>query len=333
VAGELSLSIDLAHLIDNPALRWGYSWEAANRYHIDDLRPGDVEALRARMDKIGYDGWWSLSERLMEAAPARATVVRDANQHPVGFTVVVTPGNAPEMAWLDPQLGSWLRHAEQVLRTREVVIWQASVNLTGDQDSPVQAMLGMSGILRSGLPNPRYGFLPINPRLAGGVAFAAATGAQRVPDLDVEVPDGRIECYVLDFGPGGVLGYQRDDVYTETGTTPPTQDPDLLAAAVRYSLRHLHRPSELASSPLAVGSTPIERAASVRTLLTNAIDETFGTTPDERLLRDVLVRGCLDPVTTHEQAADDLHVSRATYFRKLRTATERLSRHVASSYA
>jgi hypothetical protein len=333
VTGELSLSIDLAHLIDNPALRWGYSWEAANRYHLDDLRPGDVAALRARMEKIGYDGWWSLSERLMDVAPARATVVRDANQHPVAFTVVVTPGNAPEMARLDPQLGPWLRYAAQVLRTRDAVIWQASVNLTGDQDSPVQAMLGMSGILRSGLANPRYGFLPINPRLAGGVAFAAATGARHVPDLDVEVPDGRIECHVLDFGPGGLLAYQRDDVYTETGTTPPTRDPDLLAAAVRYSLRHLHRPSELASSPLAVGSTPMDRAASVRTLLTNAIDETFGSTPDERLLRDVLVRGCLDPATTHEQAADDLHVSRATYFRKLRTATERLSRHVASSYA
>jgi AAA ATPase domain len=332
IAGELSLAIDLAHLIDNPVLRWGYSWEAANRYHIDDLRPGDVEALRARMEEIGYDGWWSLSERLMHAAPSRVAVVRDANQHPVAFTVVVTPGNAPEMAWRDPQLGAWLRHADEVLGTRDAVIWQASVNLTGDLDSPVQAMLGMSGVLRCGLDNPRYGFLPINPRLPGAVAFAGATGAKHVPELDVEVPDGRIECHVLDFGPGGVLGFQRDDVYKETGTSPPTRDPDLLAAAVRYALRHLHRPSELAASPLAVGSTPTERAASVRALLTDAIDETFGSTADERRLQAVLVKGCLDPDTTHEQAADYLHVSRATYFRKLRTATERLCQHVASSY-
>jgi hypothetical protein len=330
ITGELALSIDLAHLIDSPALRWGYSWEAANRYHVDDLRPGDIEALQTRMSEIGYNGWWSLSEQLMRAAPARAAVVRDANQRPVGFTIVVTPGNAPELARQDPQLGTWLRYAEQVLGTRDAVIWQASVNLTGNLDSPVQAMLGMSGILRSGLDNPRYGFLPINPRLRGGVAFAAATGARHVPELDVPVPDGLIECHVLDFGPGGVLGYQRDDVYKETGAPPPTRDPDLLAAAVRYALRNLHRPSELAASPLAVGGTPAERANSVRTRLTSAIDETFGSTPDERLLRSVLIQGCLDPETTHEQAADDLHVSRATYFRKLRTATERLSKHVAT---
>jgi hypothetical protein len=65
-----------------------------------------------------------------------------------------------------------------------------------------------------------------------------------------------------------------------------------------------------------------------------AIEQTFGSTADERLLRAVLVQGCLAPDTTHEQAADDLHdVSRATYFRKLRTATERLSKHVASSHS
>jgi hypothetical protein len=71
----------------------------------------------------------------------------------------------------------------------------------------------------------------------------------------------------------------------------------------------------------------------VRIQLREAIEQTFGSTADERLLRAVLVQGCLAPDTTHEQAADDLHVSRATYFRKLRTATERLSKHVASSHS
>jgi hypothetical protein len=333
MAGDLTLSIDLAHLIENPALRWGYSWAAASRYHLDDLRPGDVEGLRARMDAIGYDGWWELSERLMRAAPARAAVVRNTNQQLVGFTVVLTPVNAPEIAWRDPRLGAWLHYARDTLGTREAVIWQASVNLTGDPRSPVQAMLGVSGNLRCGLANPRYAFLCINPRLPGALAFSVATGAKHVPELDVEVPDGSIECHVIDYGPGGLLGYQRDDVYEETGAPAPTHDPALLAAAVRYALRHFHRPGELAANPLAVGATPTERAASVRMLLTTAIDETFGPTADEQLLRAVLVHGCLEPATTHEQAADDLHVSRATYFRKLRVATERLSEHVAGSHS
>ena len=97
----------------------------------------------------------------------------------------------------------------------------------------------------------------------------------------------------------------------------------------RYALRHFQRPDELAASPLAVGSTPSLRSESVRTLLRDAIDEVFGSTAEEQLLRAVLIQGCLEPTTTHERTADQLHVSRATYFRKLRTATARLSTYIA----
>jgi AAA ATPase domain len=256
IAGELTLSIDLAHLIDDPVLRWGYSWEGANRYHADDLRPADIEKLRARMDEIGYDGWWSLSEHLMHTAPSRAAVVRNADEHLVGFTVALTPANAPESARLAPELDAWLRHAEEVLDTRDAVIWQAAVNLTGDPHSPVQAMLGMSGILRCGLANPRYAYLPINPRLPSARAFAAATGAQHLSELDVDLPDGRLECHLLDYGPGGVLGFQRDAVYRETGTSPPTQDPALLAAAVSIRPAPLSPPERARGQSTRRGTHP-----------------------------------------------------------------------------
>lgn len=130
-------------------------------------------------------------------------------------------------------MGPWLRYAEEGLGTREAVIWQSSVNLTGDPSSPVRAMLGLSGILRSGLMNPRYAFLPINPRLPGALAFASAVGAQPLSELDVELPRGRLECRVVDYGPGGILGFQRDHVYHATGTAPPSNDPRVLAAAVK----------------------------------------------------------------------------------------------------
>jgi hypothetical protein len=256
IAGELTLSIDLAHLIDDPVLRWGYSWEGANRYHADDLRPADIEKLRARMDEIGYDGWWSLSEHLMHTAPSRAAVVRNADEHLVGFTVALTPANAPESTRLAPELDAWLRHAEEVLDTRDAVIWQAAVNLTGDPHSPVQAMLGMSGILRCGLANPRYAYLPINPRLPSARAFAAATGAQHLSELDVDLPDGRLECHLLDYGPGGVLGFQRDAVYRETGTSPPTQDPALLAAAVSIRPAPLSPPERARGQSTRRGTHP-----------------------------------------------------------------------------
>jgi predicted DNA binding protein len=39
----------------------------------------------------------------------------------------------------------------------------------------------------------------------------------------------------------------------------------------------------------------------------------------------VLERGYLDPAPTHEQAAEELGLSRAAYFRRLREAVERVS--------
>lgn len=95
------------------------------------------------------------------------------------------------------------------------------------------------------------------------------------------------------------------------------------AESVRGAFKTYHRPSELAASPLASGATPDERVESVRALLSAAIADAFGDTPDEELARRTLELGYLDPAITHEGAADALHLSRAAYFRRLRQAVER----------
>ena len=41
IAGDTMLSIDLAHLLENPILQWGYSWIGADRFSADGLRPGE----------------------------------------------------------------------------------------------------------------------------------------------------------------------------------------------------------------------------------------------------------------------------------------------------
>ena len=97
----------------------------------------------------------------------------------------------------------------------------------------VQALLNMATILRSGLRNPRYAYLPIDPRSRAALAFSAAVGARHVPELDA---DGW-ECHVLDYGPGGLLGAQRDLVHRELGCGNGARCRD-----VREALRNLHRP-------------------------------------------------------------------------------------------
>ncbi len=99
--------------------------------------------------------------------------------------------------------------------------------------------------------------------------------------------------------------------------------------AVREALRNFRIPHELARSRLATGVSPDQRAESVRELLRDAAERAFGDNENEKLLRRVLIRGYLEPAHSHEQAAIDLSLSRAAYFRRLRTAAERVAEYLA----
>ena len=46
--GETRLITDLAELVDNKAIRWGFGAEGTVDYRVDDLRPEDFEAAEAR---------------------------------------------------------------------------------------------------------------------------------------------------------------------------------------------------------------------------------------------------------------------------------------------
>jgi hypothetical protein len=106
---------------------------------------------------------------------------------------------------------------------------------------------------------------------------------------------------------------------------------DDVPTAVRDALRSLRLPHVLARSPLATGDGVPARAESVRALILAAVEDAFGDTHDERLLRRVLVRGYLDPAASQERAAVELHLSRSSYFRRLRIASERVADLVAAS--
>ena len=99
----------------------------------------------------------------------------------------------------------------------------------------------------------------------------------------------------------------------------------LSADVVRFLLRNFHNPTILAASQLARGSEVAERAESVRQLFRDLIDRAFGHSTAERALRRVLEVGYLEPDGGHARAMRRLHLSRTTYFRRLREATDRLT--------
>jgi hypothetical protein len=344
--GEPRLIADLADLVEAPAVRWGMGAEGSVRHRVDGLRDGDLDVLRTlSRERIpdsteeDFAAWWTPTAALLSAAADRAVVVRDAADRLAGLAFAVTPFNAPAAAEADRQLGPWLAHAREHAPGGRALLWRDCIDFTsareGDLASPVLGLMNTAVVLRSGLGNPRWSYLPIDPGNAAARAFAEGVGATHAAGLDVRWEGGRgLECWILDSGPGGMLGGFRAAVYAELGLAPPAPaDPPPPAAAgapitagdVRDALRNLEQPLELASSPLARGTTPEERAASVRAALEAAAAGAFGDSPDEALLRDVLRRGYLDGQGGHEAAWYDLHLSRATYFRRLRTASARVA--------
>ena len=329
VAGKLLLTIDLADLVETPDLRTFYGWEGAVRNRIDGLGEGDHEQVALLLAAQAHEEWWPSTRELFERAPERVVIARDPGDNLCGFSISVTPANAPPAADEDVLLGPWLAHARENVPDGNAILWRDAMDFTGDPASGIQGMINLVGVLRSGLSNPRYAYIPINPGHPAA-EFTQALGAAHVEELDVNVGDTCFECHVLDYGRLGLLGMQRAVVYMELGLAPP---PAAAAGVetVREALRNLRVPPELARSPLARGSSVEERAESVRTLFEHAAESAFGHSENELLLRRVLTRGYLEPAPSHEAAADELNLSRAAYFRRLKLASARVAEYLSGT--
>jgi hypothetical protein len=339
IDGQPLVIIDMAHLVDDPLIRWGFGWDGSADFRIDSVRDSDADDVSELLGEGRNQQWWRLTRRFFTEAPERVAVARDLDDQIRGYLASVTPANAPRFADADPLLGPWLAHARARLPA-DSVLWHAAVDFTGQ--GKVQAMLGMAGVLRSGVANPRFAYLPIDPLYPGAADFARALGATHLTELAASIGGQLVECHQIDYGAGGLLGALRSRVYAELGLpVPAAAEPAAAPAApsppsagtdsqvVREALKNFGVPRELARSPLARGSSVPERAEHVRSLLRRAAREAFGDSHSERLLREVLAAGYLEHATSHEEAAARLCLSRAAYFRRLRTAIDRLAEHLA----
>jgi hypothetical protein len=359
--------VDMAELLDNPAVRWGFGADGSTTHRADLYRPEDAPVARERfLSMPGGDEWWDITQPLLDEAPDRVVTVRDARDALCGMAIAVTPDNAPPAAEQDVCLGPWLAHARATRPGEEVLIWRDSLDFVqhGDLASPILSILNTAAILRSGLTNPRWSYIPIDPDMEAAVAFARAVNTEHVAALDLVIAGKTTQCHVVDHAAGGILGSMRAAVYGELGLEPgairigpdviplapvEVDDDDARAfgigtaaaeqrepvtlGAVRDALRSLHQPLDLAASPLARGVSTEERAASVRAEVEDAVANAFGDSPDEELLRRIVQRGYLDASGSHELAADELHVSRATYFRRLRAASQRVAEYLMAKHA
>ena len=83
--GEPRLVVDLAELLENPALRWGFGADGSVRYRVDEVREGDTVAAAPQVAARSNNGeqWWHLTEPFFLQAPDRVCVVRDPRREPL----------------------------------------------------------------------------------------------------------------------------------------------------------------------------------------------------------------------------------------------------------
>jgi hypothetical protein len=329
-SGEHHLLAELSDLIEDPRIRWGLGVESGADAYADIVRPGDVEAAGAGIEDA--DESWPHFRRWFNESPQHVYTVRDPGGELIGFGIWVKTDDAPDWAGEDPVVGPRLEHARSLAPLGKAVVSRGGRPLVWHTQKRRAAIANPAMVGRRGV-DVRYVYGAGFEGRAQQADFYKAMGYQRVPELDA-VEDGRVvECHLLDMGEEGVIRGIRDRVYRDLGLAvdpPKTREPDL-EEVVRDALRHFHDPDALAASALATGSTREERYRSVQRLLQEAIERAFGDTEHERLLRAAVEDGYLNKVGSHESTARRLHLSRATYFRRLSQATQRIAQSIEAT--
>ncbi len=315
--GEPRLLSDLIELIDDPNVRWGIGGNAGGTCRVDAWRSEEVDDIVAAYAAHKVDpGWWDDLASLVDAAPETGIVARDLDGSPLGFCVAMTAARAPAAAETDPVVAPLLADA----RTRggdRTMIFRETFGLPGAAGDAAIGVLNLSAVLRSGLANVERSYIVDSAAGSGSsLGFMAAVGAVREPRLDAVVDGRHFVCWVLDHGPGGMLGQVRDVIRAEAGAAAPDAD--------RRRDEDLHRAAldavRAAARPAALARTPFTRAE-----VDDAVAAAFGSTGEDLQLRRVVELADLDSEVSHDQAMARLAVSRATYYRYLRQARARVA--------
>ena len=145
----------------------------------------------------------------------------------------------------------------------------------------------------------------------------AAVGAVREPRLDALIDGRHFVCWVLDHGPGGMLGQVRDVIRAEAGAAAPD--------AERRRDEELHRAAleAVRAARPARGAGP--DAVHPRATSTRRWRPRSGRRPRTRCCVGWSSWPTWTPTSSHDQAMARLAVSRATYYRYLRQARARVA--------
>lgn len=284
--GDCEALVQLSGLIESPSLISGTARSGSRTHVADSLRPGDVEEL-SRVGAPASPTSRAFLDWFLDRFPAHTTVVRRADGSLAGMV-----GAAP-LAAIRADGSAPARDIADILVHEgcdpgRSLAGPAIILETAPDALTEFLRVGFSSALRrGGVADLRHWFMHLPIPAQRPIAFltAAPWRAVRLWTED--------SSWLMDWGSSGAVGFALNTVLREQGYGDRAGDASLLAVGAEARL-----------------------AA--------ALGRIFGESHEERQLRRVIELAHLSPGLTQAQILRTLHVSRATYFRLLRRARERV---------
>ena len=326
--GLLRLTLDLQHLVQDPAIRWGFAWDPSGKLRIDGPRLGDADAIAARSGRAARV-WLADARRWFDEAPERVTVIRDEDDSSPAT------GSPPPLRTLPrspPRTPSSARACATPRARCPVAPPSSSARPSTSRTARARASRrcwgspGSSARASPTRPRPTYPSCAATPPRRPSAPRAARARSTS------SWSSGPACAWSATTSTTGQAGCSPSSTPRSTASSgchrPPRCRPSKrsarrCASSTRQSCWGAgpwHRPrGRSRSAPRRCGPASSRRSK-----------RRSASRGEDRELREALVRAYLDPAASPEQAAADLNLSRAAYLRRLRAAVARVAAHIAT---
>jgi hypothetical protein len=337
---------------DNPTVKPRFIWQEHSGLKIDCFLEGDRPSLLKMVATHEGAASSHLANYWFDHQPDGVWVIRDADQHPVGFLQRVMLHQDISALAVDPAaIACWnyLQH-HAPLRAGEGAtlfrFWMARD--TYQAVSPVQSLIFITLVqYYRNTPNLAFTFLPCADSAYWADMFAYAD-LTLLPEAGFAVNERSYAVYGHDWRIVTPTAWQEllaiREITASATLSPAPQPQETLIVlsqaefteAVHAALRCFTRPERLAQNPLlrsrlvsesiaSEGGTSSDASITVLKDLLREGAEGLRTSPRDEKFYQVLHRTYLQPAPTQEQAAELLDLPFSSYRRYLKTGVMRVA--------
>jgi hypothetical protein len=324
-AGDTHALHQLAGLSGDPRLRAGMAPAPTATLYGDDVRPSEADAIGSWVPAGLADAvrpW--LQPATAEPWRSPAQVVRHTDGRLLAVALAMPLSEAASLVRTDDAraalVAPLLDYAERAGMTDRVVVspFQLLAPGAAEEDPNVVPLRNGNALRRCRVPNPRYDLVNEFGWTDDERAIMADCGYVEVPELRRTIGGEAVRSWVADVGPCGLVGLLFRSVAAEHGVDLP--EPRTQGELVLDALDDFHDDAALAALPCApLGHDVAHAADRVRTWVRRTMLAGLHDQPD---LAGLIEQRYLEPAATHDQVMRTTFLSRATYFRRIRTARE-----------